>query len=122
VSLSSLNSLQLSLAQPTCLIPPRRQRLYIPDAFRILVNTPITAKETHARYTSNTLTDPLILVLVSFINQRLRLVIAVEIVRDKVVIAMFFNRTDESRKGPSITKGTFLNFLEDFGEIGIDGV
>jgi hypothetical protein len=99
-----------------------RQRLYIPDALRIFINTPITAEEPHARHTSDTLSNPLILVLVRLVDQRLSLVVAMEVIGDEVVVAMFFDCTDEGGESAGITEGIGLDFLEDFGEIRIEGV
>ena len=117
-----VTSLQLSLLQSTCVSLLRGQRLHIPDALRILVNTSITAEEPHSRHTGDTLADPLILVLVRLVNQRLCLVVAVEVVRDEVVITMLFDGTDESRESTCVTESAFLDFLEHFGEIGVEGV
>jgi hypothetical protein len=46
----------------------------------------------------------------------------VEVVRDEIVVAMFFDSTDEGGESAGITKGVSLDLLEDPGEIGIEGV
>jgi hypothetical protein len=46
----------------------------------------------------------------------------VEVIRDEVVVAMFFNCADQSGESTCITKGVLLDFLEDFGKIGIESV
>jgi hypothetical protein len=73
-------SLQLPFLQSTRASLLWGKRLHVPNALRILVNAPITAEETHSRDTGDTLTNPLILVLVRLVNQRLGLIIAVEII------------------------------------------
>jgi hypothetical protein len=82
-TLSNLNSSGLPL-----LLFRRRQRLRIPDLRRILIDTPITAKEAHARHRRNRLGKPLILVAVGLVNQLLGLAVAREIVGDEIKVAM----------------------------------
>jgi hypothetical protein len=45
-----------------------------------------------------------------------------EVIGDEVVVAMFFDCTDEGGESAGITEGIGLDFLEDFGEIRIEGV
>src|SRR5436305_7278200 len=71
-----------------------RQRLNIPDALRVLLNASITCKETHSCDTCDALADPLILVLVRGVDQVMRLQVALEVVGDEVVVAMFGNAAD----------------------------
>ena len=55
---------------------------------RILLNTPITTKEPHARHTRNRLLQPSLLVLICLIHQLMRLDITVEIIAHEVIIPM----------------------------------
>jgi len=54
----------------------------------ILLNTAIAAEKPHPAHTGNALLDPRLLVLIRLVHQRVRLDIAVEIIRDEVVIAV----------------------------------
>jgi hypothetical protein len=98
------------------------QRLDVPDTLRILVNATITAEETHARHTRDTLADPLVLVLVGFVNESLGLIVAVEIIRDEVVVAVLFDGPDQSCERAGISKRVLLDGLKDGLEVRIKGV
>lgn len=56
------------------------ERLQIPDHIGVLLNTTIAAEEAHSGYASNALLKPSILVLVGFIDQLVRLDVAVKVV------------------------------------------
>jgi hypothetical protein len=100
----------------------RVQWLHIPNALCILVDAAITAEETHPSNTSNALSDPLLLVLVRFINQGLSLVVAVEVIRDKVVVAVIFNGAHEGRKCTCFAKCTTLDRVKHLHQIGVKDV
>lgn len=82
------------------------QRLDIPNALGILVNTPITGEEAHACNGLNGLGDPFILVLVGFVDQGVGFDVAVEVIADEVVVAVVGDGTSESGESTSITKGS----------------
>jgi hypothetical protein len=86
--------LQLIRQQSTVLVLLRRQGLYVPDALCVLVHASVAGEESHASYRGDRLRCPLILVLVCFVYKRLRLDIAMEVVRNEVVVSMIFNATD----------------------------
>lgn len=114
--------LQLSLLQPSPRRFPGNQRLDIPNTLRILVNATITAEEAHTSHTGDALGEPLILVLVGFVNEGLGLVVAVEVVRDEVVVAVVFDGSDESTECTSVTESAFLDLLEDGAEVWVESV
>lgn len=72
------------------------KRLGIPDALSVLVNAAITAEETHAGNRRDCLLDPLLLVLVRLVHKLMSLVVAVEIVRYQVVVAMVTDGCNQS--------------------------
>ena len=98
----------------------RHHRLHIPNHLRILINTPITTKEAHPAHTSNALRQPLLLIPKRLINQILRLAVAVEVIRDEVVIAMVDDSIRECREGARITKHTALDGVEDLFEFFVE--
>ncbi len=98
------------------------QRLNVPDTLCILIDTSVTSKETHTRNTNNSLASPLILVFVGLINECLSLNIAVEVVRDEVVVTVIFDCTNKSSEARSITKGVGFNGVEDFEKIWVKSV
>lgn len=70
----------------------------------------------------NGLGDPLILILVGFINQSVGLDVTVEVIADEIVVAVIGDGTSKSGESTGVTEGSFINCFEDFGEVGIDGV
>lgn len=74
------------------------KRLGIPDALSILINAAITAEEAHARYRRDCLLDPLLLVLICLVHQLMGLIVAVEVVRHQVVVAMIADGCNQSAK------------------------
>ncbi len=65
-----------------------RQGLNVPNAFRVLIDTPVTGEEAHSRYCSNALGRPLFHVLVAFVDEILCLDVGTEVIGDKVVVAV----------------------------------
>lgn len=118
----SILNLQLPLAQPIFLVILRNQRLHIPNALSIFINTSITTEEAHSRNTQDSLGDPLILVLVRLIDQSLRLDVTVEIIRDKVIVAMVFDSANEGSERTGVAKGVGFDTFEDLGEVGVESV
>lgn len=45
-----------------------------------------------------------------------------EIIRDKVVITMVLDSSNQSSKGTGVTKGVGFDGLKDFGEVGVESV
>jgi hypothetical protein len=97
-------------------------RLYIPDALRILVNAAVGAEEAHPGDAGDGLGDPLLLVLVRLVDQRVRLDVAVEVVRHQVVVAVVADRGDQTGKVLRVAEGPLLDGLEDLGKVGVDVV
>ncbi len=71
------------------------QWLDIPDTIRILLDTSVTREEAHPGHTRDTLAEPFILVLVCRINQVVCLQVAMEVVRDQIVVAVLDDAADE---------------------------
>ena len=102
---------------PTCLSSSRAlvwvQRLHVPDALRILVDAPVTAEEPHAGHAGDALAEPLVLVLVGLVHQRLCLDVAVEVVGHQVVVAVVLDRRGESAECIRIPECALLDLFED---------
>jgi hypothetical protein len=113
---------QLPLPKPTVITLLHRQRLHIPNHLRILINTSITTKEPHPRHTQNRLRDPLVLVLVRLVHKRLSLDIAVEVIRDEVVVSVVFDGAGQGTERACVAEGAGLDRLEDFEEVWVEGV
>lgn len=96
------------------------QRFNIPDAFCILLDTPVAREETHASHTGDALLDPRILVFESFVDQLVRLEVAVEIVGDKVIIAMVDDGVDQGGESSLIAELAGLDRVKDLAESGIE--
>ena len=100
---------------------PRRQRLHVPDHVRILLNTPIGAKEPHPAHASNALANPLLLVLIRLIHELLRLAIRCKVVADKVIVAVIDDGVAEGGEAVGFAEGVGFDCVEDFGEVGVEG-
>jgi len=59
------------------------------------------------------------LVLVGLVNKNLGLIVGVEIIGDKIVVAMVFNGTDKSAERARIAKHATLDGLEDLEKVGV---
>ncbi len=118
----TLLDLQFICLQTRSLPLLRCQRLHVPDAVGILPDAPITAEETHPRNARDALADPLVLVLVRLVHESLGLVVAVEVVRDEVVIPVIFNGPDERTKSLGVAKHAALDGLKDLQKIGVERV
>lgn len=95
-------------------------RLNIPDHLGVLVDTPITREESHPRYTRNRFGQPLLLILVRLIDQLLRIEVALEVIRDEVVIAVIDNGVDEGGELTRIAEHSLADGLEDLVERGVE--
>lgn len=90
--------------------------------FGILINAPVRAEEAHACHARDGLGQPLVLVLVRLIDGRVRLNVAVEVVRDQVVVSMITNSRDHGQEVVGLAECAVLNRLEDLVQIWINGV
>ena len=50
----------------------------------------------------------------------MRLQVAVEVVRDEIIVSVVNNSGDEGRKGSFVAKSALLDRVEDLLEIGVD--
>jgi len=116
-SLHSLLPFPLSLS-----ILRQVQRLNVPNTLRILINTPITREEPHARHARDALRQPLILIPIRRIHQLLRLDVAAEVVRHQVVVAMLLDRRDQVAEGPRVSERARLDAVEDRAEVRVQRV
>ena len=92
---------------------PHRQRLNIPDTISILVGNAIHGEEAHARNRGNRLSQPLLLVLESLIDHILRGDVGVEIIRDKIVVTVLFDRGCQSGEVTLVAESVALDGVED---------
>ena len=95
----------------------RLERLNVPDLLGVLVDAPVRAEEAHARHARDRLGDPLLLVAVRLVHERLRLNVAVEVVRHQVEITVVSNRRDHGREVLHVAKRALLNRLKHLGQI-----
>jgi hypothetical protein len=94
--------------------------LRVPDLLSILLNASIGAEEAHPRHSCDCLGEPFLLVLVRLIDEILRVDVALEIIRDEIVIAMFYNAVDQSTELTSIAECTIADGVEDPFQLRID--
>ena len=87
----------------------------------ILLNAAIAAEEAHSAHTGDTLLHPTILVLERLIDKRVRFHVAVEIIRDKIIIALVDDAVAQRCKSARVTEHAALDGVKDFGEVGIEG-
>lgn len=90
--------------------------------FGVFVDASIRAEEAHPCHACDRLGQPLVLVLVRRVNGRMCLDVAVEVVRDQVVVAMVTNSRDHCEKVVGRAKGAVLNCLEYLVQIRVDSV
>jgi hypothetical protein len=84
------------------------------------LNASVTGEEAHSRHTRDTLANPFVLVLVCNVDQILRLQVTLEVVGDKIVIAMLGDSGDKRRKRSLIAELVALDGVEDFLQAGMD--
>ena len=117
-NISFLLSLLSSLNPPLSI---RRQRLHIPDPLRILLNTAITTKEPHPTDALDRLPRPLLLIFICLIDQILRLHIAIEIIANKIIVAVVSDAIAQSRETVRIAEGVRFDGVEDFSKVRVEG-
>lgn len=96
------------------------KRLCVPDTLGILIYASVTAEESHTGNRGNRLLDPFLLVLVRLIHKLVSLVVAVEVIRHQVVIAVVTDCCNQSTKVMDRTEGALLNLDEHFLQIRVD--
>lgn len=104
-----------TIHEPSASLILNLQRLHIPNTIRILINNPIRREKSHPGHTRNRLGDPLVLVDKRLVNHRLRGDVRVEVVRNKVVVAVFVDGSRQRGKGTRVTEHAAANCVEDFG-------
>lgn len=97
-----------------------RHRLNIPNRIRILLDTSIAAEKSHPAHARDTFADPLVLILVRLVHERMRRDIRVEIVRDKIIVAMVDDGAAQGAEPVGIAKRVRFDGVEDFGEVGVE--
>lgn len=96
------------------------QRLNVPDALRILVDTPIAREESHTRHSEDSLGRPRLCVLVCLVNQLLRLHVRSKVVGDQVVVAVLDNTVEQRAECSSIAETTFVDLVKHLGELRLE--
>lgn len=81
------------------------------------MDAPVAAEEAHATHAGNAFADPLVLILVRLIHQRVRLDVAVEVIAHEVVIAVVDNGVAESGEAARVAEHVTLDGVEDFLEV-----
>lgn len=96
-----------------------RHRLNIPDRVRILLDTSIAAEKSHPAHARDTFADPLILILIRLIHERMRRDVRVEIVRDKIIVPMVGDGTAQGAESAGVAKRVGFDGVEDFRKVGV---
>ena len=121
--LNSFPAHQVPVIGPLSLLPILLvQRLYIPDTLRILIDTPIRAKEAHSRNRRNRLRSPFLRVLEALVNELLRLDVACEVVANEVVVAVLDDAVDQRGERRCVAEGAALDRVEDGGKLWVEVV
>lgn len=97
----------------------RLDRLHVPDHLCVFIDASIRAEEAHPRDTCDRLREPFFLILVCLVNELLGVEVGLEVVGYEVVVAVVYDRIDQSRKLACIAEGALLDRLEDSFEIRI---
>ena len=98
----------------------RRQGLTVPDLLGVLLDAAIAGEEAHSRDTRDALLQPGILVLVGLVHEGVGLDVAVEVIRDEVVVAMVGDAVAEGGEAGCVAKHVGFDGVEDFGEVGVE--
>lgn len=77
------------------------------------MNTTIATEKPHAAHTGNALGNPLVLVFIRLVDKRMRLDIAIEIIRNKIVVAVIGDGVAESAEAVCIAKGATFDGIKD---------
>jgi hypothetical protein len=88
------------------------QWLNVPNHLGVLINASVAGEETHPGHACDALCDPLLLVPVRLIDELVGLAVAVEVIRDQVVVSVLDNAIDQRREGARVAEGTFLDCIE----------
>lgn len=95
-----------------CALVSGQHGLSVPDTLGVFVDASIAAEETHACDRSDTLRNPLILITVCFVDQLVRLNVAVEVIRNKIEIPVLSHSSNQGAKVMRASERALLNFLE----------
>lgn len=98
------------------------QGFNVPNLFGVLIDTAVAAEEAHPSYARDRLGDPVLLVLVRLVDQRVCFDVAVKIVRHKVVITMVPDSRDERFEIRRCAEGALLDFGEDRNQVWVKGM
>ena len=113
------------------MFPPRRnmflllhiQRLNVPYALRVLLDTPVAAKKAHPGHAGDALGRPAILVAEGLVNELLRLAVGAEIIADEVVVAVVDDSVDEGReRGRVPIEHVAPNSFENLFQVWVEGM
>jgi len=98
----------------------RIEGLNTPNLIRILLNAPIAAEEPHPRHRSDALLQPGIRILKGLVHEGMGLDIAIEIIRDEVIIALVDDGVAEGGEPAGVAELAALDGVEDFDEVGVE--
>lgn len=98
----------------------RVYRLHVPNRVRILLDAAVAAEKSHPAHADDALGDPLVMILIRFIYQRVRLDVAVEVVTDQVVIPLVDDGVTQRSETAGVTELAASDSIEDLGQIGVE--
>lgn len=96
------------------------QRLHIPNRIGVFLDAAIAAEEAHAADAGDALGDPFVLVLVCLVHQRVGFDVAVEVVRDEIVISLVNDGVAQGRETTGVPEFAAFDGVKDFGKIGVE--
>jgi hypothetical protein len=105
---------------PNLLLVLDVQGFDVPDGIGIFIDASIRSEETHSGNACYRFADPLFLILEGFIDEILCLAVAVEIVADKVEVAVVNNGADQGPESTFVSKFAGLDAIEHLQQFGID--
>jgi len=95
------------------------EHTHIPNHLGVLINTPVRAEEAHAGDAGDGLGEPGLLVLVGLVDEPVRVDVALEVVRDEVVVAVVDDGVDERGELARVAEGAGLDGVEGALEHGV---
>lgn len=98
------------------------ERLDVPNHIRVLIDATITAEEAHASHRDDRLLDPLLLVLVRLVHEVVRLDVAVEVIRNQVVVAVLANSSHHGAEVIGRAKCPLLDLHKHLLQVRVNGV
>jgi hypothetical protein len=109
---------------PSILILLRRRyiyRLHVPDRVRILLDAAIAAEEPHTAHADDALANPLIMIFIRLIHQRVRLDVAIKIVTHEIIISLLSDRVTQRNEAFGVAESSGFDDIKNLRQIGVEG-